>query len=196
MEAVLEVKLPLVGDFAVEITEHCIVLRGQCPISMALAIANVTKDDYGYDQIDTCMPSVMDAIWVIGSDESLKRLRAEHDARIAHLPPLEKWCSGWDKGISSMTMLAAIVHPDTIIPNCCKSYVNAKQDVPHDADDFGRCVRLLEAMPEFRPQLHKVSDKHPEWGQIIANWDGLEFLYHAGQYNEVTRLLQEYTGKA
>lgn len=48
---------------------------------------------------------------------------------------------------------------------------------PHDPADFGRCVRLLDAVPEMRPYIGAMADVSPVWGRLIGEWDSLEALY-------------------
>lgn len=49
---------------------------------------------------------------------------------------------------------------------------------PHDPSDFGRCHRLLEVMPSWRPLLaEKVSPLSCEWARLIEAWDELTALY-------------------
>jgi len=54
---------------------------------------------------------------------------------------------------------------------------------PHDPSDFGRCHKLLKAIPEWKPRLHEVADHYkdsmPEWGRLIAHWPELTRLYVA-----------------
>src|SRR6266702_3517315 len=50
-------------------------------------------------------------------------------------------------------------------------------DVPHDPADFGRCHRLLQLMPEWRAQLHKVAEVFPKWKPLVDAWNELEALW-------------------
>lgn len=49
--------------------------------------------------------------------------------------------------------------------------------VPWDPDDFSRCRKLLELIPEWRAQLHLVAQKYPEWTGLVANWDELDAMF-------------------
>jgi hypothetical protein len=54
----------------------------------------------------------------------------------------------------------------------------AGNEHPHDADDFGRCVRLLDAAPALRPHLPALAQGHgPVWAGLAAAWAELEALY-------------------
>ena len=181
----VEMRLPLEGDFAVELTEHAMIIRGLCPVDFCLALAKVAETEYGFDQMDFCMPQVLGAVWVQGSNEGLKTMRAEHEAMIAllHYSPYERWWANWDKGVSSMTMAYLLrgTPPRWQPPQ--------HQDIPHDADDFGRCVRLLDAVPDLRPDLPQLAEKMPEWQPIAEAWDELEVMYRAGMNKELTERL-------
>lgn len=42
---------------------------------------------------------------------------------------------------------------------------------PADADDFGRCHRLLDRFPEWRDRLHEVGAAHPGvWPVLVERW--------------------------
>lgn len=78
-----------------------------------------------------------------------------------------EWLVGGDTGISSKTMCAALFG------------VNPKDsDMPHDADDFGRCLRFIRFMPDGTKDIvfKKLSDK-PEWVEIGKRWNELVELY-------------------
>jgi len=69
-------------------------------------------------------------------------------------------------GYASLTILSVMIGMDY---DCA--------GVPCDIADFGRCVRLLRAMPEFRSRLPEVAKKYPRWLPFIERWDYLEELY-------------------
>jgi len=69
-------------------------------------------------------------------------------------------------GYASLTILSVMIGMDY---DCA--------GVPCDIADFGRCVRLLRAMPEFRSRLSEVAKKYPRWLPFIERWDYLEELY-------------------
>lgn len=48
---------------------------------------------------------------------------------------------------------------------------------PHDRDDLGRCIKLLEAIPELRDRLPKMSEVGRAWAAYVEHWDELEALY-------------------
>ena len=48
---------------------------------------------------------------------------------------------------------------------------------PHDPDDFGRCYRLLELIPEWKERLIEVSQAYPNWMPMIRDWAILTAMY-------------------
>lgn len=81
---------------------------------------------------------------------------------------LDAWFSSDDTGLSSQ-YLASVLSDRGLIEN----------NHPHDPTDFGRCVRLLDAVPELRAKLPRLSDvKHGRvWTAIYEYWAELELLY-------------------
>lgn len=45
---------------------------------------------------------------------------------------------------------------------------------PFDPADFNRCVRLLEAVPALRANLHTLPHLSKEWAALYDNWSILE----------------------
>jgi hypothetical protein len=42
---------------------------------------------------------------------------------------------------------------------------------PHDPADLGRCLRLLEAVPEWKPRIVEMSRHSIGWAVLSARWD-------------------------
>jgi len=53
------------------------------------------------------------------------------------------WIANGQQGMSSKTMW-----------NCFMGNKNYPINIPHDPDDFSRCWRLLESVPEWKTQKH------------------------------------------
>lgn len=88
---------------------------------------------------------------------------------------MEAWLASDSTGVSSLYMarhlaslagLGAVYAPPHDEP------------FPHDPSDFGRCVGLLDAVPELRPHLATLADGHgPVWAGLVAAWGELEALF-------------------
>lgn len=48
---------------------------------------------------------------------------------------------------------------------------------PSDPSDFGRCLLLLDFIPEFRTRLSELATLSDEWKVIIENWDLIEITF-------------------
>ena len=55
---------------------------------------------------------------------------------------------------------------------------------PHDNDDLGRCIRLLDKIPEWRPRLGEMASVSPMWKALAENWAELEALYREDPQSE------------
>ncbi|MGB8480705.1 MAG: hypothetical protein WCE63_18005 [Acidobacteriaceae bacterium] len=52
-----------------------------------------------------------------------------------------------------------------------------RADVPYDPADFGRCYRLLQLFPAWKPRLDEVAARYPAWRPLVREWSALESLY-------------------
>ena len=50
---------------------------------------------------------------------------------------------------------------------------------PLDPSDLGRCLRLLDAVPEWKPGIRVMARESPEWDALTARWADLEALFLA-----------------
>lgn len=95
--------------------------------------------------------------------------RARQSAVGPH-PRLGAWLASHDTGVSSESMAAI--------------YLGARDghfDAPRDAGDFGRCFRLLAAVPEVRTAFPRIQRLVPSFAGIIEQWDELADLYQRGE---------------
>ena len=102
------------------------------------------------------------------------------------------WVAGRDTGTSSKTMWAALT-------GAVKgpARLDFYRDIPHDGDDFGRCYRLIQAVPEWASRLDEIVAAFPAWGPIIREWDRLCRIYDetGGRlYYELQPLVDESRG--
>lgn len=74
------------------------------------------------------------------------------------------WLAGGDSGMSS----EAIVH-HMLGMECDGSY-------PHDPADLGRCLRMLELFPEWKPRIAEMAVYSKAWKTLANRWDALSAL--------------------
>lgn len=76
-----------------------------------------------------------------------------------------KWLAGPDTGSSSKFLCYRLAGMQTY-----------PVSAPSDPADFGRCYRLLQAIPGWRERINELSDI-PAWAPLVKHWDELEQLY-------------------
>lgn len=53
-------------------------------------------------------------------------------------------------------------------------YQGEPYSYPYDQWDFGRCVKLLNAIPELRERLSEMAAVSSQWAGLVAQWDEIE----------------------
>lgn len=48
---------------------------------------------------------------------------------------------------------------------------------PYDPDDFNRCLLLLEAVPEIRQHMDKISAINKTWSKLVSRWGEVESCF-------------------
>lgn len=76
-----------------------------------------------------------------------------------------KWLAGGDTGQSSK----AICFHMTGTP--CRYW-----DHPSDPDDLGRCLRLLDLIPEWKVRLPEMATRGPGWAGLVAHWSEIDAM--------------------
>ena len=99
--------------------------------------------------------------------------------------PQDRWWLGTDVGKSSAAIFAVLCR------ECLQWEANnyGQKATPQDAADFGRCKRLLDAIPEWRNRLDEVAVKYADtaWPTILLRWAELE----AAEPKRATEILRE-----
>lgn len=85
-------------------------------------------------------------------------------------PKALAWITSDDTGISSKTIWAVMMGAVAD---------DGRYGRPYDGDDFGRCHRLLELIPEWKSRLGEVATRFPEWAPIVREWPQIEAAYLA-----------------
>ncbi len=90
------------------------------------------------------------------------------------------------KASSGMGLTAWLVRDDTgasskYMASILSGQFSVSHNYPWDPSDLGRCIRLLEAVPELESELHKMKACSPQWSAVVDNWDKWKDLYEAGE---------------
>lgn len=168
------------GQYTVEHNKYGMVIRGSIPVDDLVALNEAAKKR-GFTKVDTGIASALDgATFVLVSEESGKEWRTEITAENAmrYSGDLEKqWLFGVDIGTSSLTLFLVLGDNTRIAGTHLLRTGSESGSVPHDSDDFGRCFRLLERFPDWRPRLAEVSARFPKWTPFITQWAEFEDLW-------------------
>ncbi|RQS39746.1 hypothetical protein [Burkholderia sp. Bp8990] len=104
---------------------------------------------------------------------------------------LGNWFVGDDTGISSTTMAA-------IALGATNSSGLSSFDAPYDPADFGRCYRLVTAVPEIREFFPRIGKKVPAFRGILREWDDLVKLFKrdqkSGRSDELYQRIKQLRG--
>ncbi|EPL9568138.1 hypothetical protein MMK73_000179 [Providencia rettgeri] len=83
---------------------------------------------------------------------------------------LTAWLASDDVGASSKYMAAVL-----------SKRFDAPNHYPLDPADLARCIRLINAVPEFKERLWIMRARSIQWSFVIDNWDKWKELYEAGE---------------
>lgn len=77
------------------------------------------------------------------------------------------WLANGERGMSSESMCFHLMGK------------TSKRHYPYDPDDFSRCYKLLQAVPEWKGAraMQKLKLLSPEWSNLVDNWDRLTEMY-------------------
>jgi len=93
-----------------------------------------------------------------------------------------RWAVSEDVGSSSKA-LAAVMSGNP--PK--KGHVS----YPLDGGDLGRCLRLLEMVPEWRARIKEMGAYNAAWAALAAHWDELTDLHAKADYATVYKRMKE-----
>ncbi|WP_155931552.1 hypothetical protein [Methylopila sp. 73B] len=80
------------------------------------------------------------------------------------------WIINGETGISSTAIWAHM---------CGVTSNRTWADNPADPGDFSRCMKLLDAVPEWRDRLPEMSGRSPAWRGLVARWAEIESVFKA-----------------
>lgn len=75
------------------------------------------------------------------------------------------WIVGDDTGLSSEAIWAHMM--------CASEEEHRRSNYPSDPADLGRCLRLLELIPEWRGRIQEMRIYSPGWAGLCERWDDI-----------------------
>jgi hypothetical protein len=198
--------VPQAGDpdpgYRVERHPYGVAVFGPIPVSDFVQLAKAWGEQ-GWTLLDSMIAQQLGASAVAVNEESARAWRQKIDelaaARAGDDRELE-WILGCDVGTSSAALLWVLGKSQDArhraylrLPRDRDGEVRWDADaIPHDGDDLGRCVRLLDRFPEWRWRLSEVGERLVRWRPFVARWGELEALFRSDE--EVFRATVEQTG--
>lgn len=143
----------------------CLNCGGEYKIVYPMAISEITKKT--------------DAFNVLHADCKKTWTEPEADQSKSVIEKAQWWISNGETGMSSKTMWS-----------CLMGLKDFEINHPCDPDDFSRCWKLLEAVPEWKTQLHKLKPLSRQWEKLIDNWDKLTDFYEVKKANGMYEFMQ------
>lgn len=128
-----------------------------------------------YRALSECGPkeiTVRQSNCVISAANSILEALGIEDTVATEGMGLSKWRASDDTGLSSRYMASVIWGGEEPMYE------------PADPSDFGRCYRLIRAVPGTREKLHLLKDKSKYWNLLVDSWDELERLYEEQKESE------------
>jgi hypothetical protein len=92
---------------------------------------------------------------------------------------LTAWLASDDTGLSSLYMASKLT-----------GMFEAKYAYPRDPTDFGRCLRLVEAVPELESKIRDMSQHGNGWAVVAAHWYEWSEVYSTGDGERLYRLMR------
>lgn len=91
------------------------------------------------------------------------------------------WLENGEHGTSSLFILynlsVDVLNEDTLSSPKVMAVLQSPQPWPHDISDFGRCYKLLEAVPQFKSVFYKMAVLGKHWQNLEGNWTTLSDSY-------------------
>jgi len=162
---------------------HGIAVFGALPLGEMAGHTTTWKKEYGMRFMRADLAHALRASLVVVKSDAEAKVWLSGLGATKDNPD---WLKSGDCGLSSETIYAVLAnHPDIFARG------SFSMCAPMDAEDFGKCHRLLARYPEWKSQLHKVAIACREFIPLVPAWDELTALYVGGQFREVSLRLRE-----
>lgn len=170
------------GGYTVQHAADHIKVRGAMPVSDFAALAKAWAERGYTDVANGSAIGEHDVAYVVANRETFERLKALATTKAAAAAGEDReyaWVLGPDTGVSSLTIFYVLSHrhAGVALERLGRGLAWDGPGLPADADDFGRCHRLLEATGWVPARLEKVADFYPAWRPLVDAWDELTALY-------------------
>lgn len=130
----------------------CLNCGGEFALKMPMAITEMTKKIKSFDDLHR------------DCEKTWKEPKADQSKDIE--AKANWWITNGHVGNSSQTIWSFFM-----------GVKDFRINHPYDQDDFSRCYKLLEAVPEWRERILELSSLSTAWKNLSKNWDKLTEMY-------------------
>lgn len=123
------------------------------PVTMAAVLMKQFAKDH-----ENCSPS-----WTEPVNEVAEKTEVEN---------ANWWAVNGEHGMSSECMFNQLSKGIQV-----RRMPSAYSTSPSDPDDFSRCYKLLQAVPQWKAKLHEMKSVSEVWSKLVDNWDKLTEMY-------------------
>lgn len=182
--------------YSIEHHDGVVLIIGSVPMS---AFGTLTKlaPDPKRAVLDMTLARMAGASFAFGNPEDCDAYRKKLEpGRVAHFVAVAgrlglpdgsaQWLGAGEHGRSSMAMfrhLTGYQFDERDLP------ADAAAAHPLDADDFKRCLLLVQTVPTLRESIHRLAELSPVWGGIARAWYDLEAAMNDGKPEDVSRYI-------
>ena len=158
--------------YTVEHRGNCLLIGGVVPLRDLPKLLKLVDDDAVVcpDTARTLgvnfafgFRSDLDALRAAGLPAELARQQLSNPSLSA---AAVNWLASGSRGTSSETIFSVLTGV-----NCLGDSFKSH---PCDPDDLDRCLALLVAVPELRPEMHLMSGVSLNWQRLTTHWDAIE----------------------
>lgn len=132
--------------------------------TIAIGIMNVLTE-HGIDAVNTRQTNAI----IKAANVVVDELNKPHRPALPN-SGITEWLNCDETGQASLYMASRLMAGTTEIGI-------ARYAHPLDPSDFGRCVKMLDAVPGVRPSLQNMASCSAHWKELVENWAELETLY-------------------
>lgn len=100
-----------------------------------------------------------------------------------------RWLVAGERGISSEYMASVALTGEV-------QRARWSDPTPSDAPDLGRCVLLVDAVPEIRGTFNVLRLASKVWNIYVEHWDELAALWRLGDYHTITARMKALRAEA
>jgi hypothetical protein len=171
-------------SYEVKETPFGVLVFGPMPVGDMVALSAVWKKR-GLKFLAPGIANALSATLAVTNNVARWEAEVQREVKAAWPNDAEaQWLFGTDVGSSSKTIFSVFCRPDL-------KHVATRglhPCLPADADDFGRCYRLLKLFPHWEQKL--TTDMPAKWTEFSRQYSRLAGLYESKEFKALNEELR------